>query len=82
MMRSIRKIIEGYFLNHLEWVIRGDFMKKYDIQLLINSHSNYLYWRGLESDKSPKMINEGVIKIGEVYFNAINIEEVIIVENQ
>jgi len=57
-------------------------MQKYDIQLLINSSSNYPYWRGLESDKPPTMINEDVMKIGEVYFNAINIEEVIIVESR
>lgn len=56
-------------------------MKKYDIQLLINSQWSYSRWKGLESASEPKMINEGVIKIDDVYFNAVNVEELIILEN-
>jgi len=56
-------------------------MKKYNIQLLINPQTTFSYWKGVESDKPPKKINDGVIQIGEVYYNAINIEEMIITEN-
>lgn len=56
-------------------------MKKYNIQLLINAQWSYSYWKGLESDSEPKMINGRVIKIDDVYFNALNIEELIILEN-
>ena len=56
-------------------------MKKYNIQLLINSPTTFSYWKGLESDKAPKKINDGVIQIGEVYYNAINVEEIIVIEN-
>ncbi|MER2079420.1 hypothetical protein [Psychrobacillus psychrotolerans] len=56
-------------------------MKKYDIQLLINSQWSYAFWKGLESNSEPKMINDGVIKIDDVYFNAVNVEELIIIEN-
>ncbi|MEK5146706.1 hypothetical protein MKX53_06650 [Psychrobacillus sp. FSL K6-4615] len=56
-------------------------MKKYNIQLLINSPITFSYWKGVESDQAPKKINEGVIQIGEVYYNAINVEQMIIMEN-
>ena len=56
-------------------------MKKYNIQLLINPQMTFSYWKGVESDKAPIKINDGVIKIGEVYYNAINVEEMIITEN-
>lgn len=56
-------------------------MKKYDIQLLIKPQCSYSCWKGLESDNEPKMVNDGVIKIDDVYYNALNIEEIIIVEN-
>ena len=56
-------------------------MKKYDIQLLISPQWSYSYWKGLESDSEPKMINDGVIKIDDVYFNAVNVKELIIIEN-
>lgn len=56
-------------------------MKKYNIQLLINPQMTFSYWKGVESDEAPKKINDGVIQIGEVYFNAINVEEMIITEN-
>ena len=56
-------------------------MKKYDIQLLISSQWSYSFWKGLESNSEPKMINDGVIKIDDVYFNAVNVEELIIIEN-
>lgn len=56
-------------------------MKKYNIQLLINSQMMFSYWEGIESDKAPIKINDGVIQIGEIYYNAINVEEMIISEN-
>ena len=56
-------------------------MKKYDIQLLINSQWSDSCWKGLESDSEPKMINDGVIKIDDFYFNAVNVDELIIIEN-
>lgn len=56
-------------------------MKKYNIQLLINSQMTLSYWKGVESDFAPKKINDGVIQIGEEYYNAITIEEMIITEN-
>ena len=58
-------------------------MKKYNIQLLINPQMTFSYWKGVESDKAPKKINGGVIKIGEgeVYYNAMNVEQMIITEN-
>lgn len=56
-------------------------MKKYNIQLLINSQSSNSCWKSLESGSVPKMINAGVIKIDDTYFNAINVEELIILEN-
>ncbi|WP_419957193.1 hypothetical protein [Psychrobacillus psychrotolerans] len=56
-------------------------MKKYNIQLLINSPTTFSYWKGVESDKAPKKINDGVIQIGEVYYNAINVKEIIVIEN-
>jgi len=56
-------------------------MKKYNIQLLINLQMNKCYWKGLDSDSSPKMIDYGVMQIGHEYFNAIFVEEMIITEN-
>lgn len=56
-------------------------MKKYDVHLLISSQGSYSFWQGLESNSKPRMINEGVINIGDVYFNAVNVEELIIIEN-
>ena len=56
-------------------------MKKYNIQLLINSPMTFSYWKGVESDKASKKINDGVIQIGEAYYNAMNVEEMIITEN-
>lgn len=40
----------------------------------------FSYWEGVESDKTPVKINDGVIQIGDVYYNAINVEEMIITE--
>lgn len=56
-------------------------MKKYDIQLLINPQLTKPYWKGLKSDSTPKLLNDGVMQIGDRYFNAINVDELIIVEN-
>jgi len=56
-------------------------MKKYDIHLLISPLWSYSFWTGFESNSEPKMINNGVIKIDDVYFNAVNVEELIIIEN-
>jgi len=56
-------------------------MKKYDIQLLINPMWRYSHWKGFESDSAPKKENEGVLKIGDVYYNSINIDQLIVVEN-
>lgn len=56
-------------------------MKKYNIQLLINPQMTFSYWEGVESDKAPIKINDGIIQIGNVYYNAINVEEMIITEN-
>jgi len=49
--------------------------------LLINSPLTFSYWKGAESDDAPKKLNDGVIQVGEVYYNAINVEEMIIIEN-
>lgn len=56
-------------------------MKKYNIQLLIKSQQSYSCWKGLESATEPKMINDWIIKIDGVYFNSVNVEELIIIEN-
>lgn len=56
-------------------------MKKYDIQLLINPQLTKSYWKGLNSDSTPKLLNDGVMQIDDRYFNAINVDELIIVEN-
>lgn len=37
-------------------------MKKYNVQLLISSQGSYSFWKGLESNSEPKVINEGVIE--------------------
>lgn len=54
---------------------------KYDIQLLINPQLTQSYWKALKSTSEPKLINDGVMQIGNRYFNAINIDELIIVGN-
>ena len=56
-------------------------MEKYNIHLLINSQKELSYWKCVESATAPKKINDGVIQIGEVYYNAINVEEIIVIEN-
>ena len=56
-------------------------MMKYDIQLLINPQLTQSYWKALKSTSEPKLINDGVMQIGNRYFNAINIDELIIVGN-
>ena len=56
-------------------------MKKYDVQMLINKQVIQSYWEGIESDSVPKMIANGVMQIDDRYYNAINIDELIIIEN-
>jgi len=50
--------------------------------MLINKQVIQSYWEGIESDSVPKMIDNGIMQIDDRYYNAINIDELIIIENQ
>lgn len=62
-------------------MIRGEVLKKYNIKLLINSRSQPPYWVEVQSVQVPKIISLGVMQVGDRYFNSINVEELIILEN-
>lgn len=56
-------------------------MKKYTVKVVIQPPIKTQYETSVQSDTTPKTVNEGVMKIGEVYFNSINVCEYVLVEN-
>lgn len=56
-------------------------MKKYTVHVAIQPPFQTKYETSVQSDTAPKKVNEGVIKIGEMYFNSINVCEYVLVEN-
>lgn len=56
-------------------------MKKYTVQVAIQPPFQTKYETRVQSDAAPKKVNEGVIKIGDEYFNSINVCEYVLVEN-
>lgn len=56
-------------------------MKKYTVHVAIQQPFQTKYETSVQSDMAPIKVSEGVIKIGEVYFNSINVCEYVLVEN-
>ena len=56
-------------------------MKKYLVHVAIHPPFQLMYGTSVQSDIKPKKVNEGVIKIGDQYFNSANVSEYVLEEN-
>ena len=56
-------------------------MKKYLVHVVIHPPFQLKYGTDVQSDIKPKKVNEGVIKIGNQYFNSANLSEYVLEEN-
>jgi len=56
-------------------------MKKYLVHVAIHPPFQLMYETSVQSNIKPKKFNEGVIKIGDQYFNSVNVSEYMLEEN-